>query len=910
MNEVVQRILSILIQRFNAIGPIDFDLTQELNKPDPVTERVMNEDEREYARKELLKIIQYKKSHDSAILVPVSVVSDPRDHEEWYEGDDGWLAENNNSVGSYYWKRLEDFLSWELSKKYTPENAGIVVKSIDEATYSIMKKLSNPLRKEFSYKGLVVGYVQSGKTANFTALIAKAADAGYKFIIVLSGIHSVLRRQTQIRLDKELTGMNDLAIEESFITEPSDIKRWNRITTARLRPRRTRDGQLMVKDLGEFDTVNVDPFDSICNRATPTLAIIKKNVKVLDRLIEYIRQSREENRNNIPLLIIDDEADQASIDGNANDPDSDPTGTNDRIRRVLSLFKRKAYVGYTATPFANVLIDMTTDHDELRDDLYPRNFIISLPKPENYFGTSIIFQSDLSERFIVDIPTRLNNTPYDEVRTLTREGIMTDYLSKAIDQFILCCAVRNIRGDKMKPMSMLVHVSHRVNHMVIIKNIISNDEPHSLGYLEIIKGRYRNTAQSSVLKEEYKLIWAEFVVDSIRINDDLHINNMIPDFEDIWNKVGDVLNILKVIELNYASEDKLDYTTGEEMKVIAVGGNQLSRGLTLEGLMTSYYLRVNRSMAYDTLLQMGRWFGYRKGYEDLTRVHTTQQIAEYFEHLALVEEELRSEIYRYEEENMTPLQMAVAIRDHRNLNVTAKNKMGAAHIRQASFSGSLNQTFWLPLDQPEILRANYNLGGAFIKKLKEEVGFSNVGGSGVYLANQKINGEIILRDFLTRYNFVDRDRTGGPGLDAEGLIDYISRRLNDQNPELTQWSVAVVGNANPKAPNDPALFGELEINRIQRSRKHTQRGFNIGVLTEPDHLTIDLNLHELRSPQNPLLLLYLIWKDSRAAKQIENPLFDQRIDLYRFIDIERIDVLGIAVLLPKSKNQPNNYIGQ
>ncbi len=895
----ISHFIQSLVERFEYLGENGFDLTKELEfLVHPVTRTPLVTEDLRRIETGFLERIQYRRSHDGAVLVPVSVVSDPREHEEWFEA---WFNENNNNVGSYYWKRLEEFLSRALTRKYGPHKAGRVVRSIDEATHSIIARLANPVRREFSYKGLVVGYVQSGKTANFTALIAKAADAGYRLIIVLSGIHSVLRRQTQIRLDKELTGMNDLAIQELFIDEPSDIKRWNRITTSRLRTRRSRDGQLRIRDLGEFDTVNVDPFDSLCNRATPTLAIIKKNVRVLNKLIEYISQSTEENRRNIPLLIIDDEADQASIDGNANDPDSDPTGTNDRIRRILSLFPRKAYVGYTATPFANVLIDMASEHQELEDDLYPRNFIVSLPKPENYFGTTLLFQSDLSQRFIVEIPREIGDDVYDEARSLIREGRITEYLSRAIDQFILGCCVRNTRGQTMLPMSMLIHVSHRISDMAVIHSLVNN-------YVAGIIGRYRHGTHSEALREQFEAEWLDFIEDSEAINQELELSNEIPEFEVVWNQVEAVFRILRVMVLNSSSEDTLDYTTGEEIKVIAIGGNQLSRGLTLEGLMISYYLRANRAIAYDTLLQMGRWFGYRQGYEDLTRVHTTDQIWDYFEHLALVEEELRSEIYRYEEEGLTPLQMAVAIRAHQNLTITAPNKMGAANLRQTSYSNSLSQTIWLPLDNAAILTANYRLGESFIRRLNDDVGFGV--NNGIFIANQRIPANRVMREFLTRYRFVDRESTGGPGLDSEKLLAYIDRRITYSAPELQEWSIGVVSNINPTASDDPLDYGGLPINRIQRSRKHTERGYNIGVLTEPYHLNADLTNEQPRSSQNPFLLLYLIWKDSRALRQRTNPSFDERIDLFRFINSDRVDVLGIAIVLPKSDYEPNSYIGQ
>ena len=724
----ILQLIQILIERFEYLGEDQFKLDNELVElSHPVTRNAIDEEAITAIEQGFLQRIQYKRSHDGAILVPVSIVADPRGHEEWY---DDWLSKHNDNNGSYYWKRLENFLSYELTNKYDAEIAGEIVKSIDEATFSIIKKLANPLRNEFNYKGLVVGYVQSGKTANFTALIAKAADTGYKLIIVLAGIHNVLRRQTQVRLDRELTGVRDIEGPDNYISLPGAAKTWNRLTTAH----------------NDFSITNLGLFANYCNIDNPSLAIVKKNVRVLERLINYFSRASKELRANMPILIIDDEADQASIDGNANDPDSDRTATNDRIRKILSLYSRKAYIGYTATPFANVLIDMTAEDDEVEGDLYPRNFIVSLPKPNGYFGTAMIFQGNLSGRFIQEIP--------DEGNTLIRFGNMTENLSVAIDQFIISCAIRNLRGDRMKPMSMLVHVSDRINIMTITNAIINQ-------YITEIVGRYNDNNLSNTLKEQLRDVWNTFSEDAHTINTELNLTNLIPDFGSVWDELDNVFKILRIMELNSSSHDTLDYTTGEKIKVIAIGGNQLSRGLTLEGLMISYYLRASKQ--YDTLLQMGRWFGYRQGYEDLTRIHTTEQIWGFFEHLALVEEELRDEIYRYEEEDMTPLQMAVAIRDHRNLNVTAPNKMGSARFRQTSHSGSLNQTIWFPLDQPEILNANCNLGESFIRNIHEKIGFNNVNESGVYLAKHKVNGEIILEDFLNRYNFASKESTGGPG---------------------------------------------------------------------------------------------------------------------------------------------------
>jgi hypothetical protein len=875
--DVISRQTSILIDRFRHLGADSFDLEQELYlQKDIITGRSLNDEEKLEIKRRVLSAIHYQQAYDTVRLIPVSMVSDPRLHEEWYEE---WLSTNKNNVGMYYWKRLEDYLSKALTDKYGPEKAGKIVKAIDVATNDILGKLANPLRTEFSYKGLVVGYVQSGKTANFTALIAKAVDAGYKFIVVLAGIHDILRRQTQLRLDKELTGINDLHLEESFVEEPSESKRWYRLTTY----------------YTDFAPASRDPFVSLCERSTPTLAVIKKNCTVLKKLIHYIRRSNDDARHKMPLLIIDDEADQASIDTKYL-RDVEPSRTNDRIRTLLKLFPRKAYVGYTATPFANVLIDMKTEHERLEDDLYPRNFIVSLPRPDNYFGSSVIFSGELSDLFVNGIP--------DEKVDLISSGQITDNLAAAIDEFILCCSVRNLRGDRDKPMSMLVHISHKIHDMGIVRENVQK-------YCSVLTTKLSDSSGRSKLSNEYSILWNKLREECNTINSGLGIINILPDFRDIWNQIPGVLNCLKIVELNIKSEDVLDYSSNPGIKVIAIGGNQLSRGLTLEGLMTSYYLR--KSGQYDTLLQMGRWFGYRAKYEDLTRIYTTADIWDFFEHLALVEDEIRTEIYRYEEERKTPSELAIAIKAHDKMKVTAPNKIGAGTVRQSSYSESLNQTTWFHLDKPEILRSNKDLGDQFVRALYEKYGFDYK--NGVFLCKKKIEGDFVLENFLRKYKFVEKDYQFGAGLDANGLLAYISRRLNDH--ELQSWSIAVAGIEEPADYEEPVAFGGLTLNMIHRSRKYTPEGFNIGVLTDKIHLQIDLpdsaqDPHDGRNVQNPLLLLYLISKESKARKllDLEDLSFGLRIDLYRFVNSEKIDVLGLAMVLPKSRLETFDYIGQ
>jgi hypothetical protein len=881
---VIDIVTQILIRRFQQSGPDNFNLAEQLaNQKDPISDRELSEGEKGEIEKRLLNKINYKKAHDGATLIPVSKVVNPRDHEEWYPE---WLSENKDETGSYYWKRLEHHLEYVLTAKYGPERAGAVVRAIDAATHDIMERLADPRRKKFSYKGLVVGHVQSGKTANFTALIAKAADAGYRFIIVLAGIHNVLREQTQVRLDKELTGINDWQLDEPFIQPPSEAKNWNRMTTGN----------------NDFSSDNLAPFDHYCQRVTPTLAVIKKNCFVLNRLIEYLEQSDPVTRSKMPILIIDDEADQASIDTKANTPDTDPTRTNERIRHILRLFSQKVYIGYTATPFANLLIDMTTEHGQLEDDLYPRNFVFALPRPEGYFGTSAIFKDALAGYFVNQIP--------DERSTILLNGIATDNLCRAIDEFIISCSVRNNRGDRDKPMSMLIHISHKITDMTIVRGVTES-------YIKTLRGRINDPTGTGKIKNEYQQVWQKMSEKASVINRELGLDNFIPEFEQIWVEVLRVVPVINIAELNSSSDDELNYTSGREVKVIAIGGNQLSRGLTLEGLMTSYYLRESRQ--YDTLLQMARWFGYRYGYEDLTSVFTTRIIWEFFEHLAQVEEELRNEISRYEDEDKTPAQLALAIRAHRRLKVTAPNKIGAGHLRQVSFSESLNQTTWFPLSSPATLTHNLDLGARFVSRIDSEMGFEEIE-KGMFLARE-VPGEIVLREFMHNYHFAEKEDTGGPSLDVDELLGYIVRRMESLNPELQHWNILLAGNNKPTAEIPAINYGGITVNPVQRNRKLTESGYYIGILSEPDHLNIDIPYDKRnpldpqdpfygRSPQNPLLILYVISQNSRAKQYVIHPVNGQRIDLYRFVDSEKVDVLGFALVLPKSNFEPNDYIGQ
>ena len=524
-----------------------------------------------------------------------------------------WIPDNTKR---FYWRKQREFLMNTLVVKNGQEEASRIINSIDFETDTILKNMENPIRHDFDSRGLVVGYVQSGKTANFTALIAKAADAGYRFIIVLAGIHDELRQQTQIRIDRELTGHNNLNLEGNFIewNDLEDTHRWYNLTSA---------GWLDGKETGEFSGKGINKFrDIFLSKDRPVLAIIKKNVKIMERLIKWIENSEEIHRKNVPILIIDDEADQASVDGNANKPDNDPTKTNIKIRQIIELFERTAYVGYTATPFANVFIDHNADHENLGDDLYPRNFIHSLPEPHGYFGTRRIFHDNLDDYFVKKI-----EDSKQEKKDLADRGLLTSNLVSSVYDFLIGIAVRNLRGQENMPMSMMINVDHRVNKMDRIG--------------DLLKGYINRTLPNHYNLNDIHEAYLNYIQVSKTLNEKLFCDNEYFEWSAVSEEIVKIISerTIKISVLNSKNEDKLDYAKNPSMKVIAVGGNKLSRGLTLEGLMVTYYLRESKQ--YDTLLQMGRWFGYRKGYEDLVRIYTNETLWRQFKDLAIVELEFR-----------------------------------------------------------------------------------------------------------------------------------------------------------------------------------------------------------------------------------------------------------------------------
>jgi hypothetical protein len=583
-----------------------------------------------------------------------------------------WLAAKQGDIKWYYWERYRKHL---LTSKGMPAH---VVRALDKVTDNVIDHLADPTTDgPWSRKGLVVGHVQSGKTANYTGLVCKAADAGYKVIIILAGMLNSLRNQTQERIDSDFMGWCTRSREHigaaNFGTERKPVC----LTTA------TQD---FFKALANSNTMGLQALNE------PVVLVIKKNKSTLENLHNWLTDHNRHNLQDFPMLLIDDEADHASID--INPDDQGPPAINKAIRNLLSIFDRSSFVGYTATPFANIFIDPETE-DEMKNgliykDLFPRHFILSLDPPDNYVGANRIFSKTADLDIIRDITDNDALLPVKHKISDVPVAVPAS-LHKAIDCFILARAIRILRGQYGKHHSMMINASRFTSVQNHLKGIV----------LDLIKERRNAVNNFSGLS------YAEALKNSslAAIHETWKNEYAKAGFEwaDVQAVLKKAIDPIEVISVNIGSTDKLDYSKlnyPDGRSVIAVGGLSLSRGLTLEGLLVSYFLR--NSIMYDTLMQMGRWFGYRDGYEDLCRIFMTPDASSWYAHIADATEELRSDFTAMERAGLTPLEFGLRVRSHPTaLIVTARNKMrkGRPVPHKIALGGRLIETIVLSSNQ-------------------------------------------------------------------------------------------------------------------------------------------------------------------------------------------------------------------
>ena len=707
--------------------------------------------------------------------------------------DTGTTLRNKDTYKKWYHASLatREQKYWDRYKRYLLNDVRLpsqVIDKTDHAATEIMDSLADPSgNNSFSRKGLVIGSVQSGKTSNYIALMNKAADSGYKVIILLTGTIEKLRQQTQMRVDDGFIGSDSKAQLLNKNTVSVGVGLIEQLPVSSL--------TTTAKDFGMREAIKID------GQKGPVVFVIKKNKAILQKLEKWLRLHNKNpftGKIEAPLLMIDDEADNASV--NTAKGDEDPTVINHTIRDILDLFSKSSYVGFTATPFANIFIDPKIDDEEEIDDLFPRDFIYLLEQPSNYVGPSDMYREDGRYHYMIR-----NNDDVGEVlpqnhKNGTNPARLPNSLKEAIMVFFLANAIRDIRGDTKKHRSMLIHISR----FIIVQNNVCDLVDDFIRDLKIQIQNYIFAEEENMAISNLKRIFEkEFGMSKVSTLEKLPIS-------ETWEQVKESLHKsvapiqTKVINSGNAAKG-LNYDEYPDgLRIVAVGGLSLARGLTLEGLMTSYFFR-NTKM-YDTLMQMGRWFGYRDGYADLCRLWTSTESAEWYAHIAVATEELRMEIKRMADQNKRPIEFGLKVRSSEDypLIITARNKMRNAELME--FRKSLNgQVVETPIlsSNPVTQRTNNALIGDWLESIKgqfvEDMSYLHFKRP-TYKNVPKSQIIYLLEEFDLPYIN-----------DIESIIENIK---NSESKIFDEWDVVV---ASTESGEEKIKFGPLNIFPLERS---------------------------------------------------------------------------------------------
>jgi len=804
-------------------------------------------------------------------------------HQSWYP-----VHKNDG----FYWNRYRKYL--EVRKKWSPE----VTKKLNDITNSIMDDLGDPTnpKKAFSRRGLLLGDVQSGKTATYTAICNKAADSGYRVIIVLAGLQENLRFQTQERLDAEFAGRES----KYALDTKADQKIKNRsVGVGKIGPFNAE------KRISCFTSVSTDFSKRVLksndltlkNLKGTALFVVKKHKGILENLHQWLLENNadEHNKIDLPLLLIDDEADNASV--NTNSEDKDPTAINNAIRNILHSFYQSSYLGITATPFANIFIDPVTADGE-PDDLFPRHFLTVLPAPSHYIGADSIFGSGYEEDWHIRL-----NAPYKDAIIKIYNEEMEGYfkfkhkktladelfslpasLCEALGYFVLATVVRDMRSDDTEHCSMMINVSrytdvqNKIAELVAewIKKVKSDVEDYALldtekamqiknlQLLYAVWGKYNFSKKANC---DWATMLKEFLFDSVKRIEVRAVNQ----------STG-------TTSLNYYAYNNIG------LRVIAVGGNSLSRGLTLEGLCVSYFYR--NTMMYDTLLQMGRWFGYRPNYDDLFKIWMAENAVDWYGFIADATRELKSELYRMERQNQTPEEFGLKVRqDPNSLIVTARNKMrtGSTVSRPITVSKRLIETPRLK-NRAESLAANEKACKKLIAQLDSITGITRE-------VNESPKA-VLWRNVPKKYVIeLVRNFDAHPwhlNFQSQALSDFIS-----ESEKLDSWDVAIpFGLVEELYPLEccggqifvkPQLRGIKEdSNQLLISGTHVKVGAGLSTRIGLDEQKIGEIKEAVRN-----------WNAGKPANQQE------KVTDRNFLIKERSPILMIHILKTKAQNDQN-----
>lgn len=723
-----------------------------------------------------------------------------KDHTPWY------MAAKAELPGKF-WDRYRIYLQKEQHWNKDTVN------ELDKTTDEIMDLLGNPSSaNSYLYRGLCIGDVQSGKTSTYIGLINKAADAQYRVIILLTGTIEKLRRQTQQRIDEGFIGLDSYA----FTLENDNVQ----VGVGTIDS--TTSGWAVTSTTSDFNAATAKKIvGQLNNISAPVIFVLKKNKSVLEKLEHWLRfynANKITKKIDLPMLLIDDEADNASV--NTKKDKSEVTAINKGIRKLLVLFEKANYVGFTATPYANIFIDPDTEQEMLDHDLFPRDFIYALEAPSNYIGARSIFAKNAKYSYMLE-----SNDDCEQALPMKhkKEEVLTyipKSLEEAIGAFFLCNAIRDLRGDTKSHRTMMINISRFIAVQNQITKVVD-------GYVREAKREIHNyymLGEAALQFDIFKLMKRVYEKYYSAFSDDPEFGDLKHfTWEEIQKNLYPSIARIEVRTINGGNAPKnLDYEKYEKepddigLRLIAIGGMSLSRGLTLEGLSISYFYR-NSSM-YDTLMQMGRWFGYRGKYRDLCKIWMPNESMAWYSYISMATDKLRAEVRRMQNDDMTPTQFGLAVRsDITGLLVTARNKMRDAKDYETvvNFSGEVVETRYVHSSK-DILRRNYEETDAFLKEIQKTYPLHKSDPQLALKANQFLN---VKKETIMEFLSIFSAHTLNIDFSITELLGMF--REDTQNV-FDEWDILVAGGLS----TTPEIqFGGLYIPPVKRGfayRKDTK----------------------------------------------------------------------------------------
>lgn len=805
-----------------------------------------------------------------------------------------WLYKKKDEIPHAFFNRYKNYL----------RNDGFKLSAIDKIEQiceKILAYCADPYSGfEESKKGMVVGDVQSGKTANYLALINMAYDYGYKIVVLLAGTTDSLRLQTQRRTDTGVIG----AVSDSIGNEIEYCGVGLTNKEHFVIPFTNREN-----DFAKFIQKNLNA--AINDFKKPVILVVKKNKKILESVMERLGPALKQYGSN-SLLIIDDEADNASV--NTSKPDKDPSAINRCIRGIFNKFPIVSYVGFTATPFANIFINPYDDPDY--KDLYPEDFIVQLNAPDNYFGGRKVFSKDGISR-----PVRIineNESYFLPVKHKKDDDYLglSESLKEAIHSFLINNVIRTLRGHGTKHRSMLINISvynlmqSKIKYRVekYIENLLHVIEQES----SFPKERFLKNAEVRKIYDLFE--FGDFYKQIREGNKEKAIEPVT--WEEIQAGLYSEISQIQTVVINTSNKKDLrfDYEDYEDVgaRVIAIGGYVLSRGLTLEGLCVSYYSR--NANTYDTALQMCRWFGYRPGYEDLCRVYLSQTNVENFNAVLDAVEDLKEQFAEMDRQDKKPKDFGLMVREspdslETTLLITARNKLQNSEevVYHLNYGGVYADTSKLSKD-PAVNRHNLKVFKNFYDKLK----FNKI--QNKFIAQKVPKTEVA--EFIKglKIPYVNRK------FDTEGLSDYIGN-----SDVFDQWDV-VIATGESKTITDFMGAGPAATRsfHVKESDKYIRIGgynnrvldpnvFDCGLWISDERKKeilasknaskkgkyVDLTaLDYLRIRDNPILIIYPL--DLKTDKD-ENTSEDEKIEIKKAFGGEALIAFAIGFPAKESK---------